>query len=285
MDYEAEYNNRARVPEHAALIQAWYEAAQRYRVDRLTEAHAELDVAYGPGERQRLDLFWPDKPQPAGLAVFVHGGYWQTLSPDGFSHMARGANGHGIAVAVPGYDLCPAVTVGDIVNQIRACCRFLWQRFGKRLVVAGHSAGGHLAAAMVATDWPALDATLPADLVPAGLAISGVFELEPLTHTSINGPLKLDDEEARAASPMNWPVAPGRTLLAYVGGAESREFLRQSRDIVAHWAARGVHAECVEVAGANHFTVLDPLADPDSAMTQALVALARAAEGDAAGAS
>src|SRR5919202_1812750 len=185
MDYEAEYDNRARVPEHAAI----------------TEAYAELDIAYGPSERQRLDLFWPDAPEPAGLAVFVHGGYWQRNARDGFSHMARGANAHGIAVAVPGYDLCPAVTVDDIVNQIRACCRFLWQRFGKRLVVAGHSAGGHLAAAMVATDWPALDATLPADLVPAGLTISGVFELAPLTRTSINDALGLDEAAARAASP------------------------------------------------------------------------------------
>ena len=158
MDHEAEYDNRARVPEHAAISAAWAEAARRYRAERLAEAFAELDVAYGPSARQRLDLFWPDAPQPAGLAVFVHGGYWQRNSRDGFSHMARGANQHGIAVAVPGYDLCPAVTVNDILNQIRACCRFLWQRFGKRLVVAGHSAGGHLAAAMVATDWPSLDA-------------------------------------------------------------------------------------------------------------------------------
>jgi arylformamidase len=277
MDYEAEYDNRARVPEHAAITEAWAEAARRYRAERLGEAYAELDIAYGPSERQRLDLFWPDAPEPAGLAVFVHGGYWQRNARDGFSHMARGANAHGIAVAVPGYDLCPAVTVSDIVNQIRACCRFLWQRFGKRLVVAGHSAGGHLAAAMVATNWPSLDATLPADLVPAGLAISGVFELEPLLHTSLNEALKLDHVAARAASPIDWPAAPGRTLLAYVGGAESREFLRQSREIAARWAARGLRAECIEIAGANHFTVLDPLADPDSAMTQALVALARAA--------
>jgi arylformamidase len=181
-------------------------------------------------------------------------------------------------VAVPGYDLCPAVTVRAIVDEIRACCRFLWARFGKRLVVAGHSAGGHLTAAMVATDWRAQDPALPDDLVPAGLAISGLFELEPLIHTSINGALKLDAAEARRLSPIDWPVAPGRTLLAYVGGAESREFLRQSRDIAARWGERGVRTDYVEVPGANHFTVLHPLADPDSAMTRALAALAQEAD-------
>src|ERR687886_23074 len=112
MDCEAEYNNRVRVPEHPALIQAWFEDAKRYR----EEARAELGLAYGPSERQRVDLFWPDEPKPAALVVFVHGGYWQNLSREGFSHLARGLNGQGVAVAVPSYDLCPAVTVRAIVD-------------------------------------------------------------------------------------------------------------------------------------------------------------------------
>ena len=133
---------------------------------------------------------------------------------------------------------------------------------------------------MVATDWHGFDRALPDDLVPAGLAISGVFELEPLIHTSLNGALKLDAEEARAMSPIDWPVAPGRTLLCYVGSLESNEFLRQSRDMAARWGARGARTDYVEVEGANHFTVVNPLADPDSAMTHALVGLAREAAGD-----
>ena len=276
MDYEAEYNNRARVPEHPGLIQAWFDDARRYR----EAARAELDLAYGPSERQRVDLFRPEESISAALVVFIHGGYWQGLSRDGFSHMARGLNRHGITVAVPGYDLCPTVTVRDIVDEIRACCRFLWQRAGTRLVVTGHSAGGHLTAAMVATDWQGVDRALPDDLVPAGLAISGGFELEPLIHTSLNGALRLDAEEARAMSPIEWPVAPERTLLCHVGGRESSEFLRQSRDMAARWGARGARTDYVEVEGANHFTVVNPLADPDSAMTHALVGLAREAAGD-----
>jgi arylformamidase len=276
MDYEAEYNNRARVPEHPGLIQAWFDHARRYR----ESAQAELDLAYGPSERQRLDLFRPEQPVPAALVVFIHGGYWQALSRDGFSHMARGLNAHGITVAVPGYDLCPTVAIRDIVDQIRACCRLLHRQVGSRLVVAGHSAGGHLAAAMVATDWRGLDPALPGDLVPAGLAVSGVFELEPLIHTSLNGALKLDAEEARAMSPIDWPGAPGRTLLCHVGALESGEFLRQSRDMAARWGARGARTDYAEVEGANHFTVVNPLADPDSAMSRALAGLAREAAGD-----
>lgn len=272
MDLEAEYNNRRRVPGHPAIIAGWQRDAAAYR-DR---AGGERGLAYAPGERARLDLFPPrrgDDPEKPVL-LFVHGGYWQGLSRESFSHMAAGANDHGLTVAVPSYDLCPAVTVADIVAQIRQCCAFLWHRLGRRLVVYGHSAGGHLTAAMLQTDWPALDPALPDDLVPAGLPISGVFELEPLVPTSINEALGLDAGTARALSPALWPVPAGRRLVAWVGAAESDAFRRQTRDIVRRYQDGGAAARAVELDGADHFTVIAPLADPTSAMVADLVALA-----------
>ena len=112
--------------------------------------------------------------------------------------MSAGLNARGIAVAVAGYDLCPQVTIVQIIEQIRTACLFLWRRFGQRLMVYGHSAGGHLAACMVATDWKKLDPKAPADLVPAGYSISGLFDLKPLIATAMNADFKLTERERRA---------------------------------------------------------------------------------------
>ena len=140
-------------------------------------------MSYGDSPREPIDLFLPDAGETAPLALFVHGGYWRSLDPSSFSHMARGLNAHGVAVAVAGYDLCPVVTISDIIDEIRRACTFLWQRFERRLLVYGHSAGGHLTAAMVATDWHSLFPKVPADLVPAGYAISGLFDLAPISRS------------------------------------------------------------------------------------------------------
>src|SRR5271163_248542 len=186
IDYEAEYNNRARVPEHAEIFARWIREAEDYRVETLKAGRAELGLSYGDTPRQIIDLFLPEAGENAPLALFIHGGYWRAFDPGSFSHMARGLNGRGVAVALVGYDLCPIVTVADIIEQIRRACIFLWLRFDRRMVVSGHSAGGHLAAAMVGTDWQALYPKAPADLVPAGYAISGVFDLTPLLGLPIN---------------------------------------------------------------------------------------------------
>src|SRR5690606_8826843 len=132
-------------------------------------------------------------------------------------------------VAMIGYDLAPQVTLAAIVDQVRAACLALWKEHGKRITVTGHSAGGHLAACMVATDFKALDPNTPADLAHIGYAISGVFELEPILHTSVNKDLKLDHDEAYKTSPVYWQVPTGHVLDCVVGSTESTEFLRQSK--------------------------------------------------------
>jgi acetyl esterase/lipase len=165
VDYEVEYNNRARVPEHPALISGWARDAAAYR-----EQHPPQRLSYGAGSRNTIDIFHGgDGP----IVVFIHGGYWQALDGSFFSHCARGLNAHGVTVAVPGYDLCPNVTVDDIIGEMRAACREL-AKLRRPLVISGHSAGGHLAACMLATDWVALEPSLPKKAVAAAYAISGL---------------------------------------------------------------------------------------------------------------
>ena len=266
MDLESEYNNRARVPEHPRHIEDWARDAAAWRE---VCPRAELGLAYGATDRQKLDLFHPCNPGNAPLALFIHGGYWKALDRGFASHCARGPNGRGIAVAVPGYDLCPAVTIAEIVAQMQAAALFLWRRTGQRMLAMGHSAGGQLAAMLLATDWRALDPAAPADLVHAALPISGVFELEPLLATSVAEGLRLTPASARALSPRFLP-SPGRPLHCLVGGAESGEYLRQSRDLAAAWGGRFEAAP-----GADHFTVIAPLADPASTLSAVAEELAR----------
>jgi arylformamidase len=269
IDYEAEYNNRARVPEHPQIFARWQAAAEQFRGEMAARGRAELGIAYGETPRQFLDLFLAERG-PEKLAMFIHGGYWRSLEPRMFSQIARGMLAHGISVAVAGYDLCPQVQVARIIDEIRRACAYLWRRFERRLFVYGHSAGGHLAACMLATDWRTLG--MPADAVPAACAISGVFDLVPLIGISMNADLRLDLSEARRVSPLLWPAPRGRTLDVIVGAEESQEFLRQSREIAEAWAAAGVSTR-YEAPPGNHFTVLDPLADPHSATTARLAAL------------
>jgi arylformamidase len=273
IDYEAEYDNRARVPEHPEIFARWQREAADYRAKASLDEGCALGLSYGASPRQTIDLFFPESSGTTPLAMFVHGGWWRSLEPAMFSQMARGLNARGIAVAVAGYDLCPQVNIAEIIAQIRQASLYLWRRFGQRIMVYGHSAGGHLAACMVATDWKALAADAPADLVPAGCAISGVFDMEPLIHVSMNQDLKLDAAEARRVSPLQWPVARTRVFDAVVGALESSEFLRQSQVIVDGWRARGVETRYEAVPGMNHFTIIDALTHPKSAMIERLAAL------------
>ncbi len=274
IDYETEYNNRARVPEHPQIFARWTRDAAAYRERAVAEKRAELGLKYGPGARQTIDLFGPEGGDAATPALFIHGGYWRSLEPSQFSHLAAGLNGRGVTVAVAGYDLCPQVSVATIIDQMREACRFVWRRTGRPLLVYGHSAGGHLAAAMLATDWRALDPAMPAGFVPAAYSVSGVFDLTPLISVSMNQDLRLDAAEARRVSPLFWPAPKGRAFNSVVGGLESAEFLRQARVIADAWGKAGVATRHEALAGKNHFTACDALADPNSEMVGRLAELA-----------
>lgn len=275
IDYETEYNNRARVPEHVEIFARWQREAADYRNKASAEEGCALGLSYGSTPRQCIDLFFPEGTGTTPLAMFVHGGYWRSLEPSTFSHMARGLNAHGIAVAIAGYDLCPQVTIARIISQIQSACLYLWYRFGQHIVVFGHSAGGHLAACMAATNWKSIAHDAPPDLVPAAYSISGIFDLEPLTHISMNADLRLDAAEAKRVSPLFWTVPANCVFDAVVGALESSEFLRQSRIIADSWGAAGAKTRYEAIAGTNHFTVIDALTDPQSAMVDRLAALCR----------
>lgn len=266
IDYEAEYNNRARVPKHPEVIAGWQRDAAAYR----DSSNCELDRAYGLGERLTYDLFHPKSDNDLNpIALFIHGGYWQSMDTKHFSHMARGLNEAGFLVAVGGYDLCPDVKISDIVEEIRLLCGHLWEQFRRPIVAYGHSAGGHLTSALLSTDWASRG--LPVRLVPTGYAISGLFDLMPLVQTSINDKLGMDEKEALKLSPIAMAPPIGTRLVAAVGGDESREYFRQSRIIVDLWGRGGVETRIRIEEAANHFTVIAPLADPESDMLADLI--------------
>ncbi len=253
VDYEAEYNNRARVPGHPAIIAGWMRDSAGFR-----QAHPPETLAYGPGAREVMDLFIP--PEIRGVAMFFHGGYWQAMDRSAVSHCAAGLLAQGVAVACPSYDLCPTVPLARILEQAQAAARALHARLGRPILVSGHSAGGHLAALLLAR--------LPAHMVAAAMPISGLFWLEPLIPTSINQALGLDAPMARALSPGLLP-SPGRPLHAVVGGAESGEFLRQSADFAELWGGTDE-----ALPGLDHFTVLSPLPRADHPLTMRMARLA-----------
>lgn len=263
LDLEAEYNNRAAVPDHPVVMARWKADAEAVRA-----AHPPTVLAFGPGERHVMDLFNAGAAAP--VVVFLHGGYWQALDKSWFSWIAPAFLKHGVSVAIPSYDLAPQVRLGRIVSQMRDAVELIRARTGKRPVVFGHSAGGHGAACM-----------LSEARASAAVAISGVFDLTPLIPTSLNAALDLDAREAAALSPIHWPVpngsTPGGTVLdCVVGAAETAEFVRQSRDMADLWGANGVDTRFEALAGLNHFTVLDPLADPGSPLVRRIVELAKA---------
>jgi arylformamidase len=271
-DYETEYNNRARVPEHPGIIAGWQADAAAYRAASVSE----LGISYGESARQYYDLFKPETVRGKAIVLFIHGGYWQALDPSFFSHMGRGLNERGVPVAVAGYDLCPQVEVGHIVWELQQAAAAIWRRFNLPVIAAGHSAGGQLAACLLATDWKNVDSDLPDQLVPAAYGISGLYNLKPLTETSINQALKLDLAGAERESPLFWPAPSRLSMDAIVGGGESDEYLKQSRRLTDVWGLEGVRTRYEEVAGANHFTVIAGLADPESDMTKRVAELAGA---------
>lgn len=260
---DAAYDNSRHVADSAARLAAWSarSAALRARMPEL------LDRPYGPCERNRIDIFRCGA-HGAPLLVFIHGGYWQRNAKEVFCVMAEGPLAHGFDVALPGYTLAPEASLSQIIAEIRAAIGWLRAEGPAlgvatgRLVVSGWSAGGHLAATAMA--FPQVD---------AGLAISGVFDLEPIRLGVLNEKLGLSADDAAELSPLHHlPPASGPLAIAY-GTAELPELQRQSRDYGATWARAGLPGTVLPVEEANHFTILDELADPDGRLALALEAL------------
>lgn len=265
IDYETEYNNRRRVPDHQQVIDLWARDADAYRAT----AKKECNIRYGDGDREKYDLFFPpshDARSP--VAMIVHGGYWQALDRSWISHFARGLNHRGYIVAIPSYDLAPQVTLDHIVSQLRVVCTAVSRRLNSSIVVCGHSAGGHLGATLMSSD--AKHSVLSG--VKAGLLISGIFDLAPLRATTINNGVGLTADDAARLSPIHWSPNASRLVTA-AGALESTEFKRQGRALNEAWGKKGVAAHYIELANTNHFTVIEGLPNPDSVLVEAFVGL------------
>jgi len=274
---ERQYNARAAVPSHPEIFESWRSRSAAFR----ETADAVLDLAYGPSPAETLDLFLSGV-SGAPLHMFIHGGAWQSMDKSDFSFLAEALAAAGIDVAVVNYGLCPEVSVDDIVTQMQRAVSWLWEHareYGadpERFQVSGHSAGGHLTAMLMATDWPRRLSGAPRRLISSGIAISGVFDLEPLCQTSLNGKLGLDKEAARANSPIfQRPSAPGVPLILAVGALESDGFHWQSDSMRASWRAKGVPVERTKLWDRHHFSSVEALADPDSWLFRTVVELIR----------
>ena len=270
---ERGYNNRAAVPDHPKFLARYVELSQA----AVLQLRPDLDVRYGDGSNQTLDLFIP--PDARGTFVFIHGGYWRTLDKADFGFVAPPLVERGIAVAVLNYALCPGVAISHIVEQMRLAMRWL-VTFGprrgvatERIVVGGHSAGGHLVAMLFATDWARY--ALPRPPFAAGLTLSGVHDLEPLVLSSMNVDLRLTTDEARRVSPVRYAPTTAAPLVVAVGADETSEFIRQSQLIFDAWPNNrpaGMTAP-LAIPNRHHFSVVLDHADPDSALTRAVLSL------------
>ncbi len=258
---DAAYNNSAAVPDSPAL-----NAAREQRSAALRAAHRDkLDLAYGPRERNRWDLY-PARDPGAPCLVFIHGGYWQSRSREEFACLIEGPRALGWSAALPGYTLAPEASLTEIVAEIHAALDWLAAAgpshgIAGPVVLSGWSAGGHLTA--MALGHP---------LVRAGLAISGLFELGPIRDTYLNEKLRLSDAEIAALSPLRLPVLPKPLAIAY-GTAELPPLVSDSRDLSARRAGAHAPGPLLGIPGANHFTVVLELQRPEGALTRQLLLL------------
>lgn len=271
------YDNRAAVPESARHLALW-SGASRIAREALSPDFARLDLPYGQGEGETLDVFPAATAHLAGaplapVLVFIHGGYWRALDKSDHSFLAPAFLRSGACVVVPNYALCPGtrarpVTVPHIVMQLVRALVFVWRHAAKfggdpaRITVVGHSAGGHLAAMLLLCRWAQVAPDLPATLVRNALSLSGLFDLTPLARTPyLQSSLRLTPAQVRRASPALLPAPVGTPLWSVVGGDESAEYLRHNRLIREAWGPAAVPLS-IELPGLDHFSILQALSEP-----------------------
>ena len=262
---EYQYNNMARRPDAPELMARLAERSAVYR----QQADAVLDCRYGDAERELIDLFRCGE-DGAPLLVYLHGGYWQRSDKSIYSYLAETFNAAAVDVAVVGYPLCPQVSMTSLLKSLRGALAWLWRNGAElglsvgRLNLCGHSAGGHLTAMALATDWPAFGEDLPADLLKSAIPISGLYRLEPLLATTISHALALTPTEVNELSPANLAPRANAPLLIVVGGGETAEFFAQADSLLSAWSRPDLSIQRHDDPGADHFDVVVNLADPEA---------------------
>jgi arylformamidase len=268
VDWDDAYANAPHIPDAGAVIAGWERDAPRFRAEMIAAGSARLDLPYGDGARERWDLFLPEGA-PRGLVVFIHGGYWMKFDKSVWSHLARGAVDRGWAMAMPGYPLAPKASLPQITRSIARFMASASQTVAGPIVLSGHSAGGHLASRMLCTD---VDIAYgAADRIARCVSISGIHDLRPLMRTEMNDTLRIDAAAALAESPALLTPRRGAQLVAWVGGSERPEFIRQSALLANIWTGFGARTTSMVAPGRHHFDVIAGLGDPRSALTDALL--------------
>jgi arylformamidase len=273
--YTQQYNARAMIPEHPYIFTRWLKDSAHVR-----RTHAALfDLSYGDASGERLDFF-PASRSDAPLLVFIHGGWWRSLDKSDFSFIAPAYTQAGFNVALTNYTLAPDASIAEIVRQQLRALAWLYRNAEKydfdptRIVVAGHSAGAHLTAMMMAALWPTFAPDLPADLVKGGILLSGIYDLAPVLHTEfVNVDLKLSEDDIIHLSPAGMPQAYATPFITAAGGLESEEFKRQTALMAEVWKEN--HRAEIALPEANHLTICDAFATRGHPLCEASLQLLR----------
>lgn len=265
-DWDDAYANRAHVPEAQGLIDAWPQQAAAFRAG--LGARSEPDLSYGPGPRNRYDLFRP-RGASEGLVVFVHGGYWLAFDKSYWSHYAQGALDAGWTVAIPSYTLAPEARIARIGREVTQAIVAAAGEVPGPIRLVGHSAGGHLVSRAICADSDLTDAVF--GRIAHTVSISGLHDLRPLMATDMNTALRLDDAEASGESPALLRPCAGARVTAWVGGEERPEFVRQTTLLANIWTGLGADMAQVKAPGRHHFDVIDGLREAAHPLTRCLL--------------
>ena len=265
-DWDDAYANASHIPNGESYIAYWQSQAAAFREKH--SSTSQMDLAYGPKERNKLDIFWP-AAKPKGFIFFVHGGYWMMLDKNYFSHLAQGAINAGYAFVIPSYSLCPTLDIAGILLEMTTALEYVGAKIAGNIHLCGHSAGGHLVTHLITRNSPLNPSTI--SRIVKTLSISGLHDLRPLLNTKMRGTLKLNEQSAQALSPALASPAPEQSVTCWVGEKERPEFIRQNTLLPMLWQSFDTCIEsCIE-KNKHHFNVIDGLTDANHPLMKALL--------------
>ena len=274
----AQYDLRPLWPDVPEVIK--YRETESARVRQKLSGYQ--DLSYGEGKGHKLDVFSASDVRGLGPAlIYIHGGYWQLSDKNDTTYIAPAFLSSGISFITINYSLAPIATMGQIVEECRSAVRWIYQNaseFGidsKKLFLAGHSAGGHLTAMMLATDWKKYDPGMPKVPINGACALSGIYDLEPVRLSFLNKVLGLKVDDALQNSPVYLDPASDVPLILSVGERETDEFKRQQNEFLATWSAKGLGVMEIAAPNCHHYTIVEHFGDAESALHQAMVAMIR----------
>lgn len=265
---DREYDNQKKIADFQSYVAYCRRESEKARL----RWHGQLDVAYGALPSERLDIFPVPDADGSPVEVYFHGGYWRLLDKNDFSYVANGFVPHGVTTVIVNYGLIPTVDMDELIRQCRSAVAWVFRHIGayggdpRRLHLSGHSAGAHIVAMLLATDWTKWAPGLPKAIVKGATAISGIYDLEPMRHCFLKDTLRLTEGQVSRNSPVRLRPEGPAPLRVTVGADEGDEYLRQSRELAEAWRAFPCRPEVVVFPNENHFSIRDQLGEPGSRM-------------------